>query len=134
MMGIPPGYLPEEGTDPAEDRIGPFVLRRDPEHFSAGLLTVAHHANGMGNVHGGVLMTLADFALCAQARYQTEDAHIITVALNTQFVAGAQVGAFLHSEGRVVRRTRSLAFVQGLLLDGETVVLSYDGIGKRVAA
>lgn len=131
MAEVPAGFLPETGTDPAEDHIGPFYLRRDPAAFSAGLLTEPHHGNSMGIVHGGVLMAMADFALCAQARYGTEDDHIVTVTLTTDFVAGAEVGGWLHSEGQVVRRTGTLVFVQGKLLQDDTTVLAYSGVGKR---
>ena len=131
MKDIPPGFLPETGTDPAEDHIGPFYLRRDTAQFSAGFLPEAHHGNSMGMVHGGVLMTLADFAMCAQARFDTTDVNIITVSLNVEFVDGAEVGEWLHSEGAVVRRTGSLVFVQGRLYQGRDAVLSYSGVGKR---
>ena len=129
-MKIPEGFLPETGTDPAEDLIGPFYLRR-AEDFAAGLLAEARHCNGMGSVHGGVLMTMADFALCAQARYQTEDSNILTVSMNVEFIAGAAEGDWLHSRGEVVRRTGSLVFVQGRLYSGSRPVLVYSGVGKR---
>lgn len=129
---IPEGFLPETGTDPAEDLCGPFYLRRDPTEITAGLLVEAKHCNGMQTIHGGILMTFADFALCAQARYQTDDAHILTVSLNTEFVDTAPIGSWLTSQGRVVRRTNSLVFVQGLVVDDDRPVLVYNGIGKRI--
>ncbi|XOV85648.1 MAG: PaaI family thioesterase [bacterium] len=128
---IPEGFLLESGTDPAEDHIGPFYLRRDPEHFSAGLMPGARHGNGMGNVHGGVLLTFADFALCAQARYGTQDDHIVTVSLNVDFISAAKTGQWLHSEGAVTRRTGSLVFLQGSIRQGAQTVVTYSGVGKR---
>ena len=129
---IPPGFLPETGTDPAEDLCGPFYLHRKEKGITAGLLVQAKHCNGMRSVHGGILMTFADFALCAQARFQTEDRHIVTVSLNTEFVDSAEVGAWLESDGRVVRRTRTLVFMQGLIHHAGRPVLMYNGIGKRI--
>ena len=131
MSQIPQGFLPETGTDPAEDHIGPFLLRRHETEFAAGFMPEPHHGNNMSIVHGGVLMTMADFALCAQARYGTSDLNIITVSLNVEFLAATQVGQWVQSEGAVTRRTGSLVFVQGLLKQAETVVLSYSGVGKR---
>ena len=131
MAEIPAGFLPETGTDPAEDHIGPFYLRRDADTITAGMWPEPRHGNSMGIVHGGVLMTMADFALCAQARYLTDDDHIVTVSLTTDFIAAAQVGRWLHSEGEVVRRTGTLVFVQGKLMQDKQTVLTYSGVGKR---
>ncbi len=131
MSAIPAGFLPETGTDPAEDYIGPFYLRRSDDNFAAGLLIETRHCNSLGTVHGGVLMTMADFAFCAQARYGTEDTNIITVSLHTDFVAGAGVGSWLESRGEVTRRTGSLVFVQGCLVCRDTTLLTYSGVGKR---
>ncbi|MFU8817408.1 MAG: PaaI family thioesterase [Pseudomonadales bacterium] len=130
-MTVPDGFLPEVGTDPAEDLIGPFYLRRDAGDFAARLQVQQRHCNSMGNVHGGVLMTFADFALCAQARFGTDDDHIVTVSLNADFIDSAPADAWLQSRGEVVRRTRSLAFVQGQILHEGRPVLAYSGIGKR---
>ena len=136
-MDIPEGFLPETGTDPAEDLIGPFYLKRDNECLTAGMRVSAKHCNGMQTVHGGVLMTFADFALCAHARYQTEDKHIVTVSLNAEFVDGAPKGTWLESNTEIVRRTNRLTFVQGTILCSEQgsepyPVLSFSGVGKRV--
>ncbi|MEM7098871.1 MAG: PaaI family thioesterase [Pseudomonadota bacterium] len=132
MNTIPIGFKLESGTDPAEDMIGPFYLERTDDDIRAGMLVEARHCNGMQSVHGGVLMTFADFALCAQARFQTEDKHIVTVSLSTEFVDGAPVGSWLESAGTVIRRTGRLVFVQGVIQHNNTPVLTYSGIGKRV--
>ena len=131
MTAVPAGFELDVGTDPAEDHIGPFYLRRDATCFAAGLRVAARHCNSLETVHGGVLMTMADYALCAQARYGTEDTNIVTVSLHTEFVAGTGIGSWLHSEGEVVRRTGSLVFVQGCLKCENVVLLTYSGVGKR---
>lgn len=130
----PPGFEIESGTDPAEDLCGPFYLRREGVQITAGMRVAPQHCNGMRSVHGGILMTFADFALCAQARYQTDDAHIVTVSLNCEFVDTAPLDSWLESDGRIVRRTHRLVFVQGTIHDQGRPVLMYNGIGKRIAA
>ncbi len=131
-ISIPEGFLPETGTDPAEDLCGPFYLNREPDQITAGLLVEHKHCNGMQTVHGGILMTFADFALCAQARYLTRDRHIITVSLSAEFVDTAPHGSWLTSKGQVVKRTNSLVFVQGVIQDEDRPVVMYNGIGKRI--
>ena len=132
-IDAPPDFQLEAGTDPAEDLCGPFYLRRAGDTLTAGMRVLDKHCNSMASIHGGILMMFADFALCAQARYGTDDKHIVTVSLNTEFVDGAPAGAWLASRGEVVRRTRRLVFVQGIIHEADRPVLTYNDIGKRIA-
>ena len=131
-VDIPDGFVPAMGTDPAEDRIGPFYLNRTDVQCETGLVTGDHHTNVMGTVHGGVLMTFADYTLCAVGKTGSDDQSIITVSLTTEFVRSAPAGVWLQGYGTITRRTRSLVFVQGRLCQGEEVVMTYSGIGKRI--
>lgn len=133
MSELPPeGFLVAEGSDPAEDLIGPFYLKRAGDFCETGLLTAARHTNKLGSVHGGVLMTFADYTLCAIGKTGSTDESIVTVSLTTEFVRAAPAAEWLHGEGSVSRRTRSLVFVQGRLCHGDSVILTFSGIGKRI--
>ena len=64
-MQIPEGYQLLEFVDPFEERVGPLCFKVD----EAGRMRFAfeassRHANSSGQIHGGMLMTFADFALC----------------------------------------------------------------------
>ena len=129
---IPDGFIVAEGTDPAEDLIGPFYLKRSEQRCETGLLTEARHTNKLGTVHGGVLMTFADYTLCAIGKTGSDDESIVTVSLTTEFVRAAPAAAWLNGEGVISRRTRSLVFVQGRLCHGDDVIMTFSGIGKRI--
>jgi len=116
----------------AEETIGPYFVKYDPNLIATGMISQPHHANSMGTVHGGVLMTFADFTLCAYGRDGSTDAHIVTVSLTTEFIRAAPIGAWLHAMGEVVRRTGSLVFVQGRLYHENNALLTYSGVGKRI--
>ncbi len=128
----PPGFEPDQSNDIAEETIGPYYVNYAPNLLATGMISMPHHANSMGTVHGGVLMTFADFTLCAFGRDGSKDAHIVTVSLTTEFVRAAPIEAWLSASGEVVRRTGSLVFVQGRLYHGEEAVLTYSGVGKRI--
>ena len=128
----PQGFEPDQSDDIAEETIGPYYVKYDPALAQTGMISQAHHANSMGTVHGGVLMTFADFTLCAFGRDESNDAHIVTVSLTTEFVRAAPVGAWLFADGEVVRRTGSLVFVQGRLYHDNECILTYSGVGKRI--
>ncbi len=73
----------------------------------------AHLKNSLGTVHGGVIMSLLDVALCTAARTLHPDSvGVITIDLSTSFIGGGS-GARLFAESRVLRDGRSMIFVEG---------------------
>src|SRR3954467_962416 len=69
--------------------------------------------NSLGTVHGGVIMSLLDVALCTAARTLHPDSiGVITIDLSTSFIGGG-TGARLLAEARVLKDGRSLIFVEG---------------------
>jgi len=73
----------------------------------------SHLTNSLGTVHGGVIMSLLDVALCTAARtLHPESSGVITINLSTSFI-GAGSGARLLAEARVLKDGRSMSFVEG---------------------
>ena len=69
--------------------------------------------NSLGTVHGGVIMSLLDVALCTAARTLHPDSiGVITIDLSTSFIGGGS-GERLVAEARVLRDGRSMSFVEG---------------------
>ena len=82
----------------------------------------AHLTNSMGTVHGGVIMSLLDIALCTAARTLYDPPRsIMTIDLSTQFI-GTTTG-LLRAEGRVMKAGQSTIFCEGEARDekGELV-------------
>jgi uncharacterized protein (TIGR00369 family) len=68
--------------------------------------------NSLGSVHGGVIMSLLDVALCTAARtLHPESQGVITINLSTSFI-GAGSGERLLAEARVMKDGRSMSFVE----------------------
>src|SRR5689334_25120575 len=71
-----------------------------------------HLTNSLRTVHGGVIMSLLDVALCTAARtLHPESVGVITINLSTSFIGGA-TGAKLLAEARVMKDSRSMTFVE----------------------
>ena len=69
--------------------------------------------NSLGSVHGGVIMSLLDVALCTAARtLHPSSQGVITISLSTSFI-GAGSGDRLIAEARVLKDGRSMSFVEG---------------------
>lgn len=72
-----------------------------------------HLTNSMGTVHGGVIMSLLDVALCTAARtLHPGSLGAVTIDMSTSFIGGGS-GARLVSEARVLRDARTMSFVEG---------------------
>ena len=72
-----------------------------------------HLTNSIGTIHGGVIMSLLDVALCTAARTLHPDSlGVITIDMSTSFIGGGS-GARLLAEARVLKNGRSMIFVEG---------------------
>ncbi|MEA2839263.1 MAG: hypothetical protein QOF41_593 [Methylobacteriaceae bacterium] len=88
-----------------------------------------HHMNQLGIAHGGITMTLLDVALGTAARSGSEKSAVMTLDMQTQFIAPGR-GA-LSAEGRIVKSGRSLVFVEADVHDETgTLVAKASGIFK----
>jgi uncharacterized protein (TIGR00369 family) len=68
--------------------------------------------NSLGTVHGGVIMSLLDVALCTAARTLHPDSvGVVTIDMSTSFI-GAGSGARLVAEARVMKDARTMSFVE----------------------
>ncbi len=129
---LPEGFIPAEMLDPAEQIIGPFYKHKDEP------LTLfwpeQQHTNLSGMVHGGVLMTFADFTLCSTAMRGSDDTGCITINLNCSFVGNTEPGGWIEGTASMTRRTGSMAFVTGEISANGEVIMTFNGVGKRERA
>lgn len=112
------GFHKEVGftIDPTATRDGRCVVggRVEPRHLNINQV-----------VHGGVYATILDTAMGgAVVTMLDEDETTATTSLYVEFLRPAREGQLLRATGRVVRRGRHLAFVEGNLDDGEGTRLS----------
>ena len=71
-----------------------------------------HLTNSLGTVHGGVIMSLLDVALCTAARtLHPESTGVVTIDMSTSFIGGGS-GTKLFAEARVLRDTKTMTFVE----------------------
>jgi acyl-coenzyme A thioesterase PaaI-like protein len=81
-----------------------------------------------------MLLTFADSALGRIVAEAVERKPIATIQLDTHFLAPAKPGDFVEARGRIVRKTRSVVFVEGMLtVRGHPVIRSH-GIWKVLKA
>ena len=132
------GFTKWGGEEPFEDYVGPFFMKLDAENGNhlAALKVEQRHLNGGDFLHGGLLMTFADYALFVIAHSELDGGHGVTVSCQTEFLKGANPkGKYLHAYGEVTRNARSLIFVRGNIIvegDPDNILATFTGIIKRV--
>ena len=136
MSDIPPdfpdAFKVSDPSDPLETLTGPFYQRKGGPISEVFLLAERKHCNSGGVVHGGLLMTMADLALCAACRDGLEGERAITVSLNSEFLAAAMEGDFVTAKAELTRRGKSMAFARCLITAGNKTVLAASAVTKRV--
>jgi len=122
------------GADPYESTIGPFFFKVADGHALCAFEPKPHHLNGGGTIHGGCLMSFADFALFAIAHNALRGAHAVTLTCNSEFVGAGKLEGVVEAQGEVLRETRSLIFVRGLITQASRPLLAFSGTLKKIGA
>ena len=129
------GWKRRERGDLYEGLVGPFFWRRDETGALRGAFRAEkRHMNGAGFMHGGCLMTFADFLLFMIARYSLRDRDLygVTATLNGEYTGSVSIGDLVEGTGEVVKAGGSLIFVRGLVTTGPSPVMAFSGVIKRV--
>ncbi|MEL6540118.1 MAG: PaaI family thioesterase [Pseudomonadota bacterium] len=118
--------------DPYETQSGPFFMRREKDgSYLSAFRAEAKHMNGAGSMHGGCLMTFADFALFAIANDELDGAMAVTMNLSSDFLGGIKPGALVEARGEVTRGGGKTIFVRGLITGDGRPALSFTGIIRK---
>jgi uncharacterized protein (TIGR00369 family) len=121
-------------SDPFETRAGPFFMRREEDgSMVAAFRAEDRHMNAGGSMHGGCLMTFADFSLFAIAGHALGDDHAVTLNLAADFLGPVRSGAFVEARGEVTRGGGKTIFVRGMVTGDGVPALSFTGIIRRLS-
>ncbi|MCK0168368.1 hydroxyphenylacetyl-CoA thioesterase PaaI [Jannaschia sp. S6380] len=117
--------------DAASQWMGLRLIEVGEGHAVMELEVAAHHCNGHGTCHGGVIFSLADsaFAFACNSRNQA------TVAqhANVSFVAPGQAGDILRAEAREVTLAgRSGIYDVAVIRADGAVVAQFRGMSRAI--
>ncbi len=126
------GYQTWGNVDAFEDMIGPFYYKKlEDGQYGSAFVSESRHLNGGGNLHGGLLMSFADFAMFVIAKDHL-DGNAVTVGFNSEFVSAGEAGALIEACGEVTKATGSLLFVRGKIFCADSTILTFSGILKKI--
>lgn len=134
LPDVPDGYRRMEWFQGFGRQIGPIYERL--EDGAEGAYTLAfpvcdHHTNGMGNCHGGMLMSFADMAfgriISVKARR-----YWVTVRLLTDFVSGAKKGEWVEGGSVIENVENDFYSVRGRIWCGDRTIMTGSAIFKAL--
>lgn len=103
---------------------GRAVLRMFPEH---------RHTNITDNLHGGTILSLIDVALFAGSRLFgiVEAGTAVTLDMSIQFIGAGKPDMPLDAEIELLKETRRLVFLRGLVCQGGERIAAYSGTIRK---
>lgn len=89
------------------------------------------HLNPGGITHGGFIMSLMDSGMGTAAHRELgPKVRAATISLDVKFIAASSTGDVLIGTAKVLKKTRSLVFMQGEMRCGEKLIATAEGIWK----
>ncbi|MBC7987270.1 MAG: PaaI family thioesterase [Sphingomonadaceae bacterium] len=134
-----PGWLTWELSDPTRFNgvLGPLRVREEKDGQVRVRMVPTHaHSNLSDVVHGGVTLSLIDIAMFAGARMfgLIEAGTAVTLDLSVQFMGAGRIDEPLDVLVELLRETRRLLFLRGLVVQGEDKVAAFSGTIRKPAA
>jgi uncharacterized protein (TIGR00369 family) len=124
-LDIPDGFKPRRFGDGFIAVNGPLYLKKLDAGVLLGFRVERRHCNPMGICHGGMIATFCDMLLPISAHYlsgELERRFLPTINLQVDYLAASKLGAWVQGEAQLLRATRSMVFMQGVVsADGEAV-------------
>jgi uncharacterized protein (TIGR00369 family) len=88
------------------------------------------HLNTGKIAHGGYLSTIADTGMGTAAHKVAEDRRCVTISLDIKFISVAKLGEKLNGRVKILKKTKTLVFINCEINNAKDVVISASGIWK----
>lgn len=113
--------------------LGPVVVRLDGDKARVRMFPEREHSNLQDIVHGAVTLALIDVGLFAAAHLfgVLGAGPSVTLDLSTQFIGPGHLGLPLDAEFELLRETRRLVFLRGLVHQDEHKVAAFAGTIRK---
>ena len=102
---------------PFVSHLGFELVRMEGGESELKYLPKHEHLNSFLVTHGGAIMTLLDVTLATAARSIDLEIGVVTIEMKTSFMQPCT--GLLTGKGRLMHRTKSMAFAEGTIFDAE---------------
>jgi len=88
------------------------------------------HLNTGKIAHGGFLSTIADTGMGTAAHQVAGDKRCVTINLNIKFISAAKLGDKLKGFVKILKKTKTLVFINCEINNNKDIVISASGTWK----
>ena len=117
------GLLDFQPEIPFASHLGFTLHRMSGGHSELHYEARPEHLNSFAVTHGGATMALLDVAMAMAVRSDTPGLGAVTIEMKTTFMQLAR--GPLVARGRLIHRTKSMAYAEGTVYDAEGRVCSH---------
>ena len=113
--------------------LGPLLVRREEDGARVRMMPRRIHTNLQNSIHGGTTMGFADVALFAAARVMgiLEAGSAVTLDMSFQFIGTGRCDVYMDAEVDVLRETRRLIFLRGLIVQDDSRIAAFSGTIRK---
>ena len=90
------------------------------------------HLNTGKIAHGGFLSTIADTGMGTAAHQVAGDKRCVTINLNIKFISAAKLGDKLKGFVKILKKTKTLVFINCEINNNKDIVISASGTWKML--
>ena len=130
---VPEGFELLNGCGQFVDVNGPLFISNALETVQLGFRVEQRHSNPFQTCHGGMLVTFCDMLMPFVAQRtvpELRDRYLPTVSISVDFLGPASVNSWISGTALVLKVTRSMVFMQGVVRVDATAVARTSGIFK----
>src|SRR3546814_409704 len=126
----PSGYTLADLGKGYSEAFGPVFIDRSGARMA--FRVAERHANPIDTCHGGALATFADAMIAAvHAGAESGQAHTPTITLTVDYLAPVAVGELVEADVQLVKSTRTMLFVQSLMIANGKIVARASAIYRN---
>jgi uncharacterized protein (TIGR00369 family) len=133
MSDVPEGFTVWRGGGEFMKTNGPLYLYDHGGVVRLGFRVEARHTNPLGICHGGMMASYCDMLLPISAHHKEAALarrFLPTISLQIDYLTACPLGAWVEGEAQVLRATRNLVFMQGLVTTDGTPAARVSGVFK----
>tara|TARA_B110000971_G_scaffold113381_1_gene116292 strand:- start:192 stop:581 length:390 start_codon:yes stop_codon:yes gene_type:complete len=109
---------------------GLSLKRIDRSNYEFKVEVKNFHLNTGKIAHGGFLSTIADTGMGTAAHQSAGNKRCVTISLDIKFIYPALEGQFLDGNIKILKKTKSLIFVECKIHNHESIVVLSSGVWK----
>ncbi len=113
-----------------------LVRQEDDGKVCVRMFPEIQHSNLANAVHGGASLGFMDVSLFAASRmFGLIDAGTaVTLDMSVQFIGAGKIGDPLDAQVELLKATKRLIFLRGLIVQGDAKIAAYSGTIRRPTA